>query len=60
MLYVPRQASAGSTPTLSSSHVPQKVVGSGYSQATVHGEVAEAAALGAGILKMRVYSVTKE
>ncbi|MDX0424526.1 hypothetical protein GOC88_16850 [Sinorhizobium medicae] len=33
--------------------------GSGYSQATVYGEVTEAAALGAGILKMRVYGAAR-
>ncbi|RVH02308.1 hypothetical protein [Sinorhizobium meliloti] len=33
--------------------------GSGYSQATVYGEVIEAAALGAGILKMRVYGAAR-
>ncbi|RVG30707.1 hypothetical protein [Sinorhizobium meliloti] len=33
--------------------------GAGYSQATVHGEVTEAAALGGGILKMRVYGAAR-
>jgi len=33
--------------------------GSGYSQATVYGEVTEAAGLGAGILKMRVYGAAR-
>ncbi|MDX0759810.1 hypothetical protein GOD80_26180 [Sinorhizobium medicae] len=32
---------------------------SGYSQATVYGEVTEAASLGAGILKMRVYGAAR-
>lgn len=33
--------------------------GAGYSQATVYGEVTEAAALGAGIIKMRVYGASR-
>lgn len=33
--------------------------GAGYSQATVYGEVTEAAALGAGIIKMRVYGAAR-
>ncbi len=33
--------------------------GSGYSQATVYGEITEAAGLGAGILKMRVYGAAR-
>lgn len=34
--------------------------GAGYSQATVYGEITEAAALGAGILKMRVYGAARD
>lgn len=34
--------------------------GSGYSQATVYGEITEAAALGAGIIKMRVYGAARQ
>lgn len=33
--------------------------GSGYSQATVYGEITEAAALNAGIIKMRVYGAAR-
>lgn len=33
--------------------------GAGYSQATVYGEITEAAALGAGIIKMRVYGAAR-